>query len=563
MLVKVTLVNFLSWKSLSFDFQSGVTLLEAFNYDDNTNEGAGKSAIFNALTWCLYGNMPKDVNIDEVIKTGEKDCKVEVHLSNGSKVVRSRKPNDFYIETAEGKIERGKDAKDTQKLVTSLIGLSFDTFCYAVYFAQNYPKRFITATQEDKVKILSELQDLTIFDSASKKSNDLHKQYVLEGVKLSSERSSKQHTLNMLNENLKSYQDLSDKFESAQAKELDEYITQQQQISASFNRLTEQLNEIVIDGSIPKLQTELQELRSKYAGYMSKIETINELKKQSRETGNCPTCNRPLDSCNETIDIPDDLPAWAEAGKVYVEIERLATKLSSLVEAQRKNDEIKTKLTILKEKERSISANVNRLESQSNQFIDKIIETSSKMRDLEAKLSNLDEAIKVNTGLINDYEYLKTGFKEVKAHVFQSLLSELNRRSNHYLNQLFDFPVSIKFTNVNEYGEIAKIFTKVTLDGVERGLGLLSGGQLRRVQLAVDFALSDIVVQRSHSPINLRILDEQFKDLSEPSMVKIVELLKNMKGTTLVVEHNSLIKAAVNQTVKIEYRNGTSTLTNS
>ena len=90
--------NFFSWKQLEFDFNSGVTLITGDNLDDNTSEGAGKSSIANALCWAIYGQLQKDTNIDDVITTGQKSCIVEVELTDGTHIVRSRKPNQLYIE---------------------------------------------------------------------------------------------------------------------------------------------------------------------------------------------------------------------------------------------------------------------------------------------------------------------------------------------------------------------------------------------------------------------------------------------------------------------------------
>lgn len=152
---------------------------------------------------------------------------------------------------------------------------------------------------------------------------------------------------------------------------------------------------------------------------------------------------------------------------------------------------------------------------------------------------------------------LKDGFKEVKMWAFQGILSELNSRANGYLNDLFDQKMEIIFTNT-EGGEISKIKTLVSIDNEQRALGLFSGGQTRRIMLAVDLALSDIAQSRSNKPINLLILDEYFKDLSENSMSKIYRLLEARKGAILLVEHNSLFDGLAANKFEIEYRNGTS-----
>ena len=169
--------NFQSWKSLKFHVESGVTLIDGFNFDDNTPEGSGKSAILNAMCWGIYGKLPKEANVDDVVKDGEKGCLVEVFLDHPivTRICRSRKPNDLAIVDINQKTIKGKDVRETQKMIEEIVGLSFDAFCQTIYFAQGWPKKFVTATQEDRGKILSEIQNLEVFEKARKEAMSLIK----------------------------------------------------------------------------------------------------------------------------------------------------------------------------------------------------------------------------------------------------------------------------------------------------------------------------------------------------------------------------------------------------
>jgi DNA repair exonuclease SbcCD ATPase subunit len=155
----------------------------------------------------------------------------------------------------------------------------------------------------------------------------------------------------------------------------------------------------------------------------------------------------------------------------------------------------------------------------------------------------------------NQLEVLKDGFKEIKTYVFSSALSELSYRTNQFLQVLFHMPAEIKFVN-----EDLNIQTKIILKDQEMSLGLLSGGQFRRFSLAVDLALSDMVSSRKNSKVNLLILDEYFKDLSETSMEKCLDLLKSRKCPVLLIEHNSVFKNIVDNVFFVELQGGTSSV---
>ena len=69
---KIEASNLFSWEKLEYDVSKGISQIVGFNYDDNTSEGSGKSSIPNILCWVLYGKIPKEAKIDDVIREGAK-----------------------------------------------------------------------------------------------------------------------------------------------------------------------------------------------------------------------------------------------------------------------------------------------------------------------------------------------------------------------------------------------------------------------------------------------------------------------------------------------------------
>lgn len=169
------------------------------------------------------------------------------------------------------------------------------------------------------------------------------------------------------------------------------------------------------------------------------------------------------------------------------------------------------------------------------------------------RLDELNNLTTATAKHIQSLESLKDGFKEIKSYVFTNALTELNYRTNKYLSELFDMEASITFSNEDQ-----KIESTIMLGGVSRGLGLLSGGQSRRFNLAVDLALADIVSYRRTSKLDLLVFDEYFKDLSEISMEKSLDLLKSRKSPVILIEHNSLFKSIIDNTFYVKLVGGTS-----
>jgi DNA repair exonuclease SbcCD ATPase subunit len=130
----------------------GLQLVQGSNDDDSSasSNGAGKSSMVDAISWCLYGLTAREVKGDAVVNlAAKKDCCVSLTMTNGvSKytVTRHRKDtrgkNSLTVEVESDSragvmvdLSRGTDA-ETQKVVESLLGCSHGVFMAAVYSGQ-------------------------------------------------------------------------------------------------------------------------------------------------------------------------------------------------------------------------------------------------------------------------------------------------------------------------------------------------------------------------------------------------------------------------------------------
>ncbi len=117
----------------------GLTLILGENKDapKASSNGAGKSALLDALCWCLWGKTIRGRSNDEVVRRDVgKNCRVSVEWEDNSynyKVTRLRlyesakKPNDVIFEV-NGESDDGAGMAKTQERITEALGLSFMTF---------------------------------------------------------------------------------------------------------------------------------------------------------------------------------------------------------------------------------------------------------------------------------------------------------------------------------------------------------------------------------------------------------------------------------------------------
>lgn len=668
--------NFLSWKELDFPLSQGVTLIEGWNHDDETPEGSGKSAILNALSWAFYGCIPKDAKTDDVIREGQKSCEVEIEFESGWKIVRSRKPNDLYLWSPETKDKvKGKDAKETQTLIEQFVGMSFETFCQSVYFAQNYPSKFVTANETEKAKILSEIQDLGQFDKARKEVMARIKTLEAEEFSTSKDASHLEQSCRDLETKINDFKKLKESAENEIKSNIKRMSEQIDLLEAGAGEVCEKLEKINLEelnGKLAELKADNQALTEERAKSKAELDGLSDkkasktrlsvkidhkekdlkaisevpgtLKKKiefqeskvdalaaavveaeaelkaaeealaNPEKSKCPTCKQDWDGdpshyikevekakkavgnaqgalsshyqliadIKRQLKTSEEMPAKLKEEIAELKEERNQIEIPATETLEKSISDVGASLKALAEIQAAIEQEIRyyaKLESDleakgkeiermkaslaaekkknTSQFDDKITVAE---KDLKAKLvmaGDLMDKLKDLKHKLVQLEVLKDGYKETKSATFQGLLLDMNRKANKYLTDLFEQPVKINFTNEGEGGELSKIQVEVTIDGQPRPLGLYSGGQFRRIQLAVDLALSDIVSSRGKA-LKLRIFDEYMKDLSEVSMEKVLKLLETLKGSTILIEHNSIFKSIVSNTFSVELVDGVS-----
>ena len=67
MLFKILQIeNFLSYKNTKIEFKPGLYLVDGKNLDEGGSNGAGKSGIWEALAWSLFGVTTRGLSSGEV-----------------------------------------------------------------------------------------------------------------------------------------------------------------------------------------------------------------------------------------------------------------------------------------------------------------------------------------------------------------------------------------------------------------------------------------------------------------------------------------------------------------
>lgn len=159
--------DFMSHKETEIDFDKFqvALVLGCDNSDPRVSNGVGKSVIFHAIRYALFGEAPTTV-LEKIIRESSKEAKVTfIFEMNGNeyRIIRSRTKSNVRVElsqkfngvwSSKGKKDQ-KTSTETHKEILKLIGMTDDAFSHANLFSQNDLYGLASAkTKEERREIL-------------------------------------------------------------------------------------------------------------------------------------------------------------------------------------------------------------------------------------------------------------------------------------------------------------------------------------------------------------------------------------------------------------------------
>lgn len=163
---KLSLTNFMCYRQAALDFAGiHVACLTGEN-------GAGKSALLDAITWALWGNSRLGARgDDDLIRLGENKMRVEFTFDLDGELYRvlrrreagrlSRTMLDFQVRD-DGRwcslVEGGVRA--TQRKIENILRLDHDTFVNSAFLRQGRADEFTVKTAAERKRVLSDILGL-------------------------------------------------------------------------------------------------------------------------------------------------------------------------------------------------------------------------------------------------------------------------------------------------------------------------------------------------------------------------------------------------------------------
>jgi DNA repair exonuclease SbcCD ATPase subunit len=508
----------------------------------------------------------------------------------------------------------GKSDTDTTAMIEEIIGMDYLTFTNSVMFGQGITKLFASTTDAEQKKILEQMLQIDIFRLAQEKAkekvdglnteingleSDLNKD---RGIKANWEQQVEElqakeaelgektsARITELEAELDGYQTEIDALEHpddlvSERATLERLVPKAKERVDSFKEFEDQRNELV--GLQKSAMNEGMRLKRKAETDTQKLHDIRNGKNIPKS---CETCGQAL-PLDDTSHIEKHLEDAIAKSKTELESQRQEIgTLEGLIEKSNKrlegkpkaeNDlqdinwnilQINSEIKQIQNKRKSLDDSINRTHKLIQEQIDLMNTTyTSVIEDTLFKIKNIDGCIEIHEKEVAEKEVERDKYKfwveaygnqGIKSVLLDSVTPFLNERCNYYLTKLAGNSIEVTFNTQQEVKSGAnkgqkKDKFKVDVDNKngDEGYDGNSGGEKRRVDIAINMALQDLVLSRTSKKLDLIVYDECFEGLDGIGCENVIQLLKEKAsqcGTIMVITHNDSLKQLFSKSVRM------------
>ena len=550
--------NFGSYSVLDFDFtKKGLALISG-------PTGSGKSTLADIIPWALFGVTAKGGLADEVCSwNSDMPTSVALYLEDLT-IVRIRggktKSNDLYFyessheNDVHGNFTRGKDLKDTQRLINQRLGITPETYLAGAYYHEfSQTASFFTTSAKVRRQITEQMADLDLsktlaleltekrkFVKKAKESNDIaigvlqcntesRKDDIAEMAKASitweNNQKSKKEDLNHKNENF-------DTIKESRLKDI-------QLLTAN------KVIELTYDLDSYKAQLQDQDVLTQ------KLNTLND-RLTSLPQDTCAECGAPKRHADQML-LTKQVYEAKEATRANERIQSNITNLEQRI--QNTLDKSLKSLEIEQSRQNAYSEQLQQLDKEQNPFTPQVKQLKAKLSDIQAELLKLDTpALALELADLDLLSDLNDTFRSL---CLKNTITSLEATTNKLLTDHFDAEIKVQFSSE----DADKLEVLITKDGNECSYSQLSKGQRCLLKLCFGIAVMKSVADFQHTSFNILFADEALDGLSEELKLKSVGLFETLALThesVFLIDHSPSLKALINNKIEVSLVNGES-----
>jgi len=539
---ELTFQNILSFGATptTINFENGVNLISGKN-------GSGKSAILDALSFCLFGQPYRKIKIKELINRRNKrnlkvTCDFVVDDKDQYTITRCMYPDNIEILKNGGELELLSSKRLNQDEIDNIVGINYQMFKQVISLAVNYNKPFLSLSLHEKREIIEQIFNIVVF-------GQMLKMLKKSNVEIKTKNEINNRSIALVEQHLRSlrkrvvelteaqnnFQDNKEKDLQSNDDRIRQFLSEKIQIDEELENLSSAMdatnfNEDVLKESKKRRDEVIKRINEhEYA-----IKNATKMQGSLNDNTVCPYCKSEITPEHKEIELKKIKEEFlrrnqsikelkVERRTLEQEISRHETWLKEINDYSFKRDGLQSKLEMIDRElslaegrrneiiEREIDFNLNRVteefEEKKEEY--KVLWNDTKSTEKSLKNNDIVQSILSESG--------------IKAYFFKKLIPILNSKINEYI-KLFELPVILQFDEfMNE--------NITNLENLRNQISYYaySEGEKKRIDMSILLSFINITKTISNWNCNLLMIDELLDSaIDEGGLEKMVGSLKNM-----------------------------------
>ena len=536
--------SFMELKEFNFPVGHGLYFMTGDNRAEPRlgANGAGKSTVWDAIVWCLYGKTTKGLRASDIANWDiGKEARVEVkftHEGSQYSVTRSWSPNKWFLVDDDGVITELTD--DVTNPLKALLGIEFNPFLNCILMAQGQPDMFLDLRPEAKASLFSEVMGLDRWlaysEIASKKATELE-----EAAKVLKNKISDLEGQMVAWEKI----DFSIKI-TAWEQQRTLHIEEFQQASDKAMDKRDALEERFEGLDLPGLAKKVQSLRDKMAESAVRIKAYKSTLAFFEEADECPTCKQPLDHRAIADQIKQLTKLLDQEKKDFDSINEEWKVKDAMLQDLRFDER---KLENLDKELQRIKIEANKLREERNPYKDEQARFDKELDRVDDALYRHKEELDILNERILMNRFWVREFKDIRLELIAEALTQLEVEVNSAVIKLGleDWQLFFEVDRETKSGSIQRGFSvKVLSPHNDRAVPweAWSGGEAQRLRIATNMGLSDLIRAHKGVTVDIEVYDEPTQYLSPQGVDDLLEALSaraiDENRQIWLVDHRSL-----------------------
>tara|TARA_R110002094_G_scaffold175311_3_gene155760 strand:+ start:123 stop:1724 length:1602 start_codon:yes stop_codon:yes gene_type:complete len=510
--------NLYSFRHFKLDLTKyqGVVRILGNNLDSNASNGSGKSAVIESIIWGIFGKTLRKSTEDAIVNIDAGEdmfVRIEIFKEGVGDIIitRTKRPTSLEF-SVNGVITNGENAGETQSRIDSALETDYRSFVTSLAFGQHADKFFLDSTPEDKRKIIRNCFDLEDLFGKRTAVKQLKSAYAAE------------HKVMIgLVDRLRAEEDIlekqvpDDKYKLIELPFLEDVLDAETKITDGEYEVKDQQR------TIKKSRDRLRRLKDSFdKGVYTQDES-------------CDVCKSTY--CKEQT--------HKDVTKLKKDMEVVEACISvaeeRIVEIRETNLSIKPEISSQEWSEYNLK---NKLIENAQTSIDRLQVVREELLEYGEKDQRLQALLIV-------MKFWETAFSEkgLIRYIVRNILEYFNLKANEYVSILTKGQFHIEFEDdlsetIHNNGRHTKYIS-------------LSGGEKRKVNLAIMLALQDLSTKISKTDCNLIFFDEVCDNLDNSGIEAVNTLLGTLRShhpdkTILLITHNDRLQELLGESQYIE-----------